>query len=93
MWGFWHRSSVFALQPLCVRRCAHAGSERVAGIERRIQHAAALHSVGGAHGAVGEDGILDIAVVSGIGVDDAADSAVLGSELGLDAAPGVAIAR
>ncbi len=71
---------------------ADAGGERIAGAVRgEIHHAAALHAVGRAHGAFGEYVIVGVAVVSRIGVNEAADGAVLGGDFGLDAAPGIAI--
>jgi hypothetical protein len=71
---------------------ADAGSERVAGIDRHIHHAAPLHAVLGAHGSDGEDVARGITVFVRVGVNQAADSSMLGGDLGLDAAPGFAVA-
>ena len=43
-------------------------------------------------GALRVDVALEVAVVARVGVDEAADGAVLGRDLGLDAAPGAAVA-
>ena len=71
---------------------ADAGGLRVTGVDRHIHHAAALRAFGRTHGAFGIRLAAVVAVVFGVGVDDAADGAVLGSDLGLDAAPGLAVA-
>ncbi len=69
----------------------YAGRERIAGIVG-VHDAAALHAVGGTERAVGIMLALEEAVVARVGVDDAADRAVLGGDLGLDAAPRAAVA-
>ena len=56
-------------------------------------HAAALHAIRRTPGALGENVALGVAIVARIGIDQAADRAVLGGDLGLDAAPGDAVAR
>ncbi len=84
---------IFQVETLCVFRGADSGRERIAGIERHIHHAAALYAVAWAPGAVGENVALSVAVVCRIGVDEAADRAMLGRNFGLDAAPGISIAR
>src|SRR5438874_11109449 len=75
------------LQPLRVLGGAHTGRERVAGVERHVHHAATLHTVLGAPRTLRVHGALREAVVPGIGVEDAAHRAVLGRDVGLDAAP------
>ena len=40
-----------------------------------------------------ENVALSVAVVGGIGIDEAPDRAMLGRDLGFDAAPGISIAR
>ena len=47
------------------------------GIKRRIRDAAALNTFGRSHGAFGKNVALHITVVGRIGVDDAADGAML----------------
>jgi hypothetical protein len=54
-----------------------AGSERVACVQGRLRHGAALHTPLRAHGASGDRFALAVTVIAGIGVDDAADGAVL----------------
>src|SRR5271168_5399889 len=67
--------------------------ERIAGKRAgKIFHAAALDAVGRAHGAGGKDVVHKIAVVARIGIDEAADGAMVRGEFGLDAAPDAAVA-
>ena len=80
-------------QALGVLRRADSRSQRIAGINRHVHHASALRAVGVAERALGEDVALEIAVVVGVGVDQASDGAVLGRNLRLDAAPRPAVAR
>ena len=70
---------------------AHAGRQWVAGIVGVVD-AAALHAILGTACAFGVGVGYTVAVVGGIGVDDAADGAMLCGDLGLDAAPGSAVA-
>src|ERR1035438_3407900 len=51
--------------------------QRVAGVERQVEYAAALDALGRAIRAVGIDVALEVAVVARIGIDDAADGAAL----------------
>ena len=81
------------LQALGIRGGADSGRERVAGIDRHVHDAAALHAVAIAPGALREHLAHEVAVVVRIGVDDAAHRAVFGGHLRLDAAPGPAVAR
>ena len=60
---------------------------------RHVHHAAALYAVARAPRAVGENVALRVAVVGGIGIDEASDRAVLGGDFGLDAAPGISVTR
>ena len=80
-------------QALCVLGRAHARRERVARIHRHVHHAAALHAIPGPPRPVGIDIALGVAVIPGVRVDEAADRAVLGRDLGLDAAPRPEVAR
>src|SRR5579884_2231102 len=78
---------IFAAQTFCVRRCAHSGRERIAGIAHEVHHAAALYTVWGAHRAVWENRIFEIPVIVRIGVDQATDGSVLIRDLRLYATP------
>ena len=84
---------VFQVEALGIFRGADAGRERIARIDRHVHHAAALHAVARTPCAVGENVALRVAVIGGIGIDEASDGAVLGRDFGLDAAPGIAVAR
>ena len=66
--------------------------ERIAGVENHVHHAAALDAIWRTICTFGEDIALKIAVVTGIGIDEAADGTVFGSDLGFDAAPTAAVA-
>ena len=59
----------------------------LAGIDGHIHHAAALHAIFIAHGASREKHHPEIAVIAGIGINDAADCSVFSGDFGLDAAP------
>jgi hypothetical protein len=80
-------------EPLRALRRTDAGCERVARIERHVGDAAALHAGGWTHRAGGEDAASREAVVPRIGVDQAADGAMLGGDLRLDAAPRLPVTR
>ncbi len=71
---------------------AHSGREWIARVKDHVEYTAALHAVGGAVCASGVDIALIVAVIAGIGVNQAADGAVLLRDLGLDAAPTAAVA-
>ena len=69
-----------------------AGRERIAGtVGGEIHDAAALYSVGIAHGALGEDVVDAVSVVARLGVDEAADGSVLGGNFRFHSAPGVVV--
>ncbi len=80
-------------QPLGVLGGADAGGERVAGINGHVHHAAALYAVRRTIRAVGIGVALVVAVVARVGINQAADGAMLGGHLRLDAAPASAVAR
>ena len=80
-------------QALGVFRGAHTGRQRIAGIKRHVRDAAALHAVLGPPGACGERLALKETVLMRIGIDQAADRAMLGGHFRLDAAPGMEVAR
>ena len=77
---------------LGVQRRAHSGRERVAGIGRHVHHAAALGAVRRPVSALRINVAAIVAVVPRVGVNDAADGAVLGGYFGFDAAPRAAVA-
>ena len=80
-------------EPLRVLGGAYARRERVSGVKRHIHHAAALHAVPGSPSALGERFTFEVAVLVGVGIDQAADRPVLGRHLGLDAAPARPVPR
>ncbi len=67
--------------------------QRVAGINRHIHYAATLHAVAGPKWARGVNASLKVSILFRIRIDDAANCAMLGRHLGLDAAPGGPITR
>jgi hypothetical protein len=71
---------------------AESGGLGVASVERKELHAAALHAGGWAVGAARVHVAADVAVVSGVGVDDDADRTALLREIDLDAAEVAAVA-
>ena len=79
-------------RPLGVLGGADAGRQRIARIHRQVHHRAALRRAIAAPAARGVDVALEEAVVARIRVDQAADRAVLGRDLRLDAAPRAAVA-
>ena len=83
---------VFDVKPLGVGSGADSGSERIAGIIG-VHDAAALHAVARPPSAFRIVVALEIAIALGIGINDAADRPMLGSDFGLDAAPAFAVAR
>src|SRR6266849_3565862 len=92
-WNFRDCRGVFDLQALGVFRSPHAWREWITRIKRHIGDAAALHSIRRAIGAGGKSLSADKSILMGIGVNQAADSTVFGGNFGLDAAPGVVVAR
>src|SRR5262249_49409707 len=67
--------------------CAPARGKRVAGMDRHIHNRAALHALLGPVCALGVYIALEISVVPGVGIDDAADRPMLVRHFWLDAAP------
>ena len=84
---------VLEIQPLRVLGGADAGRQRVTGVDLHLHDTAALHALGRAHRALGEDGSYGVTIVARVGVNQTSDRAVLRRNLGLDAAPGSAVAR
>ena len=80
-------------QPLRVLRGSDAGRERIAGIDRHVHHAAALHPVHRPPGSLRVHVALSVAIVPRVREDEAAHGAVFGGDFRLDAAPRSAIAR
>ena len=85
-WNFRDRLGVFNGETFRARNRADARSERIAGIVG-VHDAAALDAVFRPPAAGWIIVAVEKAVLSRVGVDDAADRAVLGCNLGLDAAP------
>src|ERR1700722_9993663 len=81
------------LQPLGVLGGADTWCQWIARVDRHIHHASTLHSVRGAERTSGIRWSLGITIVARIGINDAANSPVLASQLRLDAAPGLPVAR
>ena len=79
------------LAPARLRRPARA--QRIAGMNRHVHHAAALHALLRPERSLRIHVARVVAVVSRVRVDEAADRAVLVGDLGLDAAPSAAVAR
>src|SRR6266478_6029185 len=91
--NFGNRGSVFHLQTFGVFRGSNVRCEGVARIVRHVGDAAALDSIGGTICACRKGLPFDKSVFMRVGVDQAANGTVLGGNLGLDAAPGVEVAR
>ena len=86
--------SIFHRQPLGIFRGANSRSQRIPRIRRReIHHAAALHAIRIAHRSLRKDIVLTIAIVARLGVDEAADRAMLGRHFRLHPAPRVVVLR
>ena len=83
---------ILELEPLGLFGRPHARSERIARIERSVQHTAPLHSLGRTHGPFGKEDLLTVAVIGRVGINDAANGAVLRGKLRLDASPRFSIA-
>ena len=80
-------------EPLRPGRRAPARRSRIARVLLHLHHAAALDALLRTIGTLREHVALEVSVVARVGVDQAADGAVLVRELRLDAAPAVAVAR
>ena len=87
------RACFFHLQPLGVFGGSHARSERVPGIKRHVRDAAALDAIRRAVGPGRERLSRDKSVLVRVGVNQAANGAMFGGNLGLDPAPGMVLAR
>ena len=66
---------------------AHSGRRRIAGVGRHVGDRAALDAERRARAALGVNVAVAVAVLLRIGIDDAADRAMLLRQLGLEAAP------
>src|SRR5206468_11511884 len=74
-------------------RGSDAGRERIAGIDRHVHHASALHPVHRPPGSLRVHVALSVAIVPRVREDEAAHGGVFGGDFRLDAAPRSAIAR
>src|SRR5215472_7211558 len=63
----------------------------MARVKNHVEHAAALHAVGGSVGTFRINIALVVTVIAGIGVNKATDGAMFLRDLGLDAAPTAAV--
>src|SRR5271163_3173858 len=86
------RLSVFYGEALCVFRRANAGRQRIAGVQRHVCDAAALHAIFWTIGPLRENIALRVSVFARIRKNQAADGAVLCGDFWLDAAPGAVVA-
>ena len=87
------RRSVFDRQTLRIRGRADARRERIAHELGRILHAAALHAFTRTQTTLRIRFPGRVAVVTRIGINDAADRAMFGGDFRLDSAPRVSVAR
>src|SRR5258708_9309944 len=83
---------VFDLKALGVFGGSNTRRKRITGIKWHVRNAAALDSIQRAIRSGGKSLSLSESVFMRIRVDEATDSTVLSSNLGLDAAPGVVVA-
>ncbi len=90
---FGNRGSVFHLQTFGVFCGADSRRERIPWIERHVRDAAALGSIGRTKRSGGKCFTADESILMRVGVNQAANGAVLGGNLGLDATPGVEVSR
>ena len=86
-----NRGRISDAQTLGVGRRADSRRQRVAGIERHVRDRAALETVGRTRRPFGIGIFRGIAIVARVGIDDAADRAVLLRELRFQAAPADAV--
>ena len=91
--NFGDDGGVFHFEALGVFCGGDAGSERVSRKNGIVGDAAALDALIGTVSAVGKRLTLNVAVALWIGIDEAADGAVFGGNLRLDAAPRMAVTR
>src|SRR5665213_1325539 len=84
---------VLEREPLCILGCTHSRCQRITLIQSHLHHAATLNTVWRARRTHRESVVLRVAVVGGIGVDDATDRAMFTRDLRLDTAPRSAVTR
>ena len=87
------RLRVLPVEALRIGGRADAGRQRVAGVQRHVCHAAALHALLRTERALRVDLALEVAVVPGVRINDAGERAPLRRDLRLDAAPAASVAR
>ena len=83
---------VLTLDALGFFRRADPRGQRIARIEGHVGHGSPLEALGGASAALRVDIVRAIAVLLGIGIDDAANGAVILGQLGLQTPPADPIA-
>jgi len=91
--NFCDRRGILNLEPRGVFCGAHTRGERIAGIQRDVGDAATLHAVLGSPGACRKRLALNETILVRVGIDQATDRTMLRGDFGLDAPPGVVIAR
>src|SRR5260370_31116874 len=74
-------------QPFCAFGGSNAGRQRVSGIDRHVHHAAALYTIPWPPGTLRKHLTLVVAILVRIGINDAAYSARLVRDFGLDGPP------
>ena len=84
---------VLDLEALRVLGGAYAGGQRIAGVQRDVRDGTALNAVVRAITPLGIDVARPVAVLVGVGIDDAPGGAVLLRKLGLEPAPAAAVAH
>src|SRR5688500_11517358 len=87
------RDGFFSSEPFRAGLGGPAGRQWIANIQRHVHHAAALYPERRTEGALWINVALEIAVIARIGVDQATHGASLIRDLGLGAAPALAVAR
>ncbi len=90
--NFQNDRGFLAGQALGVFGGADARRQRIARINHHVRHRAALDALRRPHRAIGIGGVQGITVIGGIGINQAADGAMILGQLRLEAAPAFAIA-
>src|SRR5262245_24213266 len=93
-WNFrWCRSRIFHVEAFRARSGANTGSQRVTGVKRQVGNRPSLRTCFVSPCALRVYVACKIAVVARIRIDDAANSAMLCSDLGLDPAKRISVAH
>src|SRR5262245_37765365 len=93
-WNFrWCRSRIFHVEAFRARSGANTGSQRVTGVKRQVGNRPSLRTCFVSPCALRVYVACKIAVVARIRIDDATNSAMLCSDLGLDPAKRISVAH